>query len=429
MRISKVAVAVLMISILLSGSLFAAGQQDSSSGTARPLVVYYWDDPVLVSIVDAYEAAHPDVVLDKQLIPASEYQTKMAILLAANAEMDVWFGINLNDTLTHSENGFIEPLNDWFVKTGADRSAVDAYSEAVIQNGEIIGVPWRGGAYYTYYNRKVFETAGVPTPDYYVERGEWTWEKFAEVSRAVASGDGSVYGGLVHSWDPQQFHPGVQAGYQMVTRDGQVDIGPEVFTFLKLRKGLEQDRAMQSLIEMKSSRLHYSQAFYRGNLGMVVMGEWFPGMLRNGYEDGNFVGFDWEDWGLTRSPNDHDDYRTWGFPTTVHMSARSRNKEAAFHFVSWLGSREGQEVVAAAGAMPAITTPAIIEELAGIIPDASSLKYFFEERIAMPGWITTVNVDGPLTTVVEEYLTGRLDDNNLESRLQQLLERAIREAN
>ena len=53
-------------------------------------------------------------------------------------------------------------------------------------------MPFRGEAYFTYYNKKVFEKAGVPTPETYVEKGEWTWDKFIEVAKELSTGDGDV---------------------------------------------------------------------------------------------------------------------------------------------------------------------------------------------------------------------------------------------
>ncbi|QEN04463.1 extracellular solute-binding protein [Thiospirochaeta perfilievii] len=418
---------LLLMALFAFSSVFANGQKESLDN--KPLIIYLWDDPVLVSIVEAYEKAHPEIVLDKQLIPASEYRSKLAILLAANADMDVWFGMVANDTLTQNENGFIEPLNEWFEKTGADMKAVDAYDQVAIQDGKIIGVPWRGGAYYTYYNKKLFKEKGVKDPTYYIERDEWTWDKFAEVSKEVASGDGNVFGGLVHTWTPQQYHTSVQAGKNIVTRDGKIDIGPETFTFLKLRKQMEAEKSMDSLIDMKVSRLHYSQAFFKGNLGMVIMGEWFPGMLKDGYDKGSFIDFGWDDWGIARVPNNYSDYRTWGVPTMVNVASRSNNKENAFKFVSWLGSEEGQDVVAKAGAMPAVATEVAKEEFSTNIPDEESLIYFFEDKTAMPGPITKYSFEESLGVVAEEYLLGELTDDQLIPRLTELLEQSIKESN
>ena len=44
-----------------------------------------------------------------------------------------------------------------------------------------------------------------------------------------------------------------------------------------MRKRLEDTGAMWSLIDMKVTKTHYSKQFYDGKLGMLLLGEWFPG--------------------------------------------------------------------------------------------------------------------------------------------------------
>ena len=104
------------------------------------------------------------------------------------------------DMFAHNDNGFIEPLDDLLKKTGANRAAVDAYKDAITVEGKTIAFPWRGASYYTYYNKKIFEKAGIPTPDTFVKAGTWTWDKYYEIAKKLSSGDGSVFGSSVYFW-------------------------------------------------------------------------------------------------------------------------------------------------------------------------------------------------------------------------------------
>ena len=56
-----------------------------------------------------------------------------------------------------------------YLLAGVERSAVDSYKDAITVDGKVIAFPWRGASYYTYYNKKLFEKAGVPTPDTFVK--------------------------------------------------------------------------------------------------------------------------------------------------------------------------------------------------------------------------------------------------------------------
>ncbi|MCL2139101.1 MAG: hypothetical protein FWH41_06175 [Treponema sp.] len=158
------------------------------------------------------------------------------------------------------------------------------------------------------------------------------------------------------------------------------------------------------------------------------MGEWFPGQIKSGYEQGMLRGWDWNDWALTRIPSDSDPYITMGAPTFSHVVSYSKNKEAAFKFIAWMGGPEGAKVAAQAGVLPAMIDDGVKEVLASSVPDPQSLEFFVEEKIVFPMSYNKYGsrIENLINTVQEEYLIGRLDDDNFNSRLISGLEEIIR---
>lgn len=388
----------------------------SMGAYAKETIIYYlWDDPTYKNIVETYNSSQDEVFVDAKVIPAGDYPSKIMTLLAGGAEMDAYMNKNSVDIFPMVENGYAAPLDELAEAAGFDMSPLEGYKKAIVIDEELYAMPFRGEAYFTYFNKKIFEKAGVPTPDTYVEKGEWTWDKFAEVSKELASGDGEIYGGILYTWGSQQVFPGDQRGLEYVTDDGEVDIDDSLAYSFELRKSLEEAKAIIPLAEMKATKTHYSKAFWAGNAGMLTIGAWFPGMMWSAKEEGSLQGFTWDDWGLTRMPCNEDEYVTIGSPTANIINADSEKKEAAFKFISWMAGPEGSKVVAQNGFMPAMFTPEVHEVFSTLLPDESSLTYYTEpKKNVFPRFNRYGSkVETEIGNMMEEYLMGALTQDQV----------------
>jgi multiple sugar transport system substrate-binding protein len=408
-----------------------AGAQDSPAKAppgAQTIILYAWDnEPALQKAVLAFNASQSKIFVDSRQLPASEYETKLTTLLAAGTEMDVYAEKRQTDVFSQNDNGFIEPLDAYFAKTKADRSMIDAYKSTVVVDGKILGIPYRGGAYFLYFNKKVFQKAGIPTPDTYVKAGTWTWAKYAEVAKKLASGDGKVYGALQYVWGQNMVMASYQAGKQLITRDGKVDFDDGTIAAIKMRKDLEQAKAIWSLVDLKVTKTHYSTAFFAGNVGMLPIGEWFPSQLIAARDAGNLKGMDYSDWGVTRLPCDSKDYVTIGVPTFTCVAANSKHKDAAFAFAQWLGGAQGAKVIAENGLYPPVQPPEVKAIFAKVIPDPVSLGYYTETLKVLPFQFSKYGSlqEQAVIKVTEEYLNGQVNDAGLAARLRSALEGVI----
>lgn len=401
----------------------------SMGAAAKETIIYYlWDDPTHVNIIEAFNKAQDEVFVDAKVIPAKDYEAKILTLLAGGAEMDAYMNKRATDLFPMVENGYAEPLEALIANAKFDMAPLAGYQDAITINGKVYCLPFRGEAYFTYYNKKIFEKAGVPTPDTFVEKGEWTWAKFAEVAKKLSTGDGKVYGALLYIWGSSQIIPADQRGIRYITADGKVDVDDSLVYSLKLRKDLEQAKAMMSLAEQKATKTHYSKAFWAGNTGMLIIGGWFPGMMLTAKKDNLLQDYTWNDWALTRLPCNEKEYRTPGIPTSNVIHAASKKKEAAFKFLAWMTGAKGAPVVAQNGFMTAMLTPEVQEVFKTIIPDAKSLKYFTEVTQHVPGWFGKYGsqVEAEIIKVLEEYLVTDMDDAKLLSTLKARFEEVVK---
>ncbi|MCL2191802.1 MAG: extracellular solute-binding protein [Treponema sp.] len=423
---------LVFLAALIAATAFVSCERGHGGPPGSTRVIFYtWDDTSIRHMVEAFNASQTEIWVDGRFLPAPDYEVQITTLLIGRAPMDAFMQKRQTDMFHHFHNGFIQPLDDLLLRTGVDRTAVDSYLHSVSIDGQVVGFPWRGAAYFTYYNRRIFEEMGVPTPGTFVDEGTWTWDMFEDVARQVSSGDGQIFGATVYHWGIKQLIPQIQNRRDVITANGVLDYDDSIHNWLSRRRRMEQENSMWPLIDMRVSGVHYSRQFFDGRVAMVIMGEWFPGMIMSGRDNGLLQGWGWEDWGLTRLPSDSDPYVTVGAPTFSHVAAHSRNQEAALRFIAWMGGPEGALIAAQAGVLPAMVDENVKQVLAESIPCPRSLDFFVEDRIVFPMTYNRFGsrVEALIGVIQDEYLLGLLSDDAFDARLRSGLEEIIRTTN
>jgi multiple sugar transport system substrate-binding protein len=428
MKMNRAWVWVVLFFALSGAMAFGSGAEESKgTGPSGPTTVifYLWDDPAYAPIIEAYNSSQKELFVDAKFVPTNEYEAKISTLLAGGAEMDGYMQKRSTDVFSHYANGYIAPLTELCKKTGFDLNAIAGYLSAVSIGNEVVAIPFRGASHYTYYNKKIFEKAGMPTPETYVKNGQWTWAKFIEVARAVKAKVPEVYGGFLYTWGSSNVIPALQNGIQFVDANGKVDINQTLINSYKYRKELEKGQVIMPLTETKITKTHYSKPFYAGQAAMLVIGEWFPGFMIKGRDEKLLEGYTWNDWSLTRIPCDEPEYRTFGNPTFSHVHASSKKKDAMFKFIAWLGGPEGAKIVARSGLLPANTTDEVKKEFATILPDPNAIAYFSEPRVVNTQFYNKYGskVEAELAAIMEEYLASSMSDQELQAVLEQRLKK------
>lgn len=145
-----------------------------------------------VELVDAFESSHPAIEIELRHIPsAREYRTRLATEFAAGSPADVTL-MNYRRYASFAAAGLLEPLGPYLEASSLiDRD--DFYAVAVegfVWQGELMCIPQNISSLVVYYNQDLFDEAGVPYP-----ADDWTWDEFLETARALtrdANGEGSV---------------------------------------------------------------------------------------------------------------------------------------------------------------------------------------------------------------------------------------------
>lgn len=187
--------AVVVIVCLVLGGCGAAGKGEVSLmvfGEPAELAAYQ-------SLVDAFHSKYPDIQVElRHVASQGDYQKQLVTAFSAGAQPDVML-LNYRRMLQFAAPGGLEPLTSYMDKsTALDAEAFYPQAiEAFQWNGELWCVPQNMSSLVVYYNRGLFQAAGVAFPT-----AGWTWSEFLQAARALTrdvDGDGQIdqYGAAI----------------------------------------------------------------------------------------------------------------------------------------------------------------------------------------------------------------------------------------
>ena len=363
------------------------------------LTVAAWDTtntPYLTTQEEAFESANPDIDLQYVDVASQEYNTKTSTMLAGGDTTDVLHVKELSDLQNWIAQGYVESLDSYIAADSFDLTGMTGLETYYMGNGEHYGIPYRADFWVLFYNKNLFDAAGVAYPT-----SDMTWDAYAELARKMTSGEGDtkVYGTHYHTWLSAVANWAV-CGTDYTLADGTYD---NLAYFYNLVLGLEDDGACMEYNELKAAGLHYSGAFEAGNIAMIPMGYWFVSTMIAAKQQG-LCDFDW---GFVAIPHAEGVAAgsSFGSPTATCMNKNAANKDAAWKYISWLGSEEGAKVTAASGTRPAVVTDAVAEIMAsaeGFPQDDASKAALSPASIALE-WPVGEKVSEIKTVVNEEH--------------------------
>lgn len=356
---------LLSLALLLS----LAGSALAAQGTT--LTVACWDlskTPYYNATKAAFEAANPGVTVEYIDLASQDYNIKLGTMLAGGDTTDVIYIKELSDLTNFVAQGFVENLDerikasakiDLSKYVGMDLCYTDT-------NGNYYALPCRADFWVLYYNKTLFDKAGVAYPT-----NDMTWEAYKALATQMTGGEGDakIWGTHYHTWLSAAVNWAVCDGVNTLT-DGEYS---DLAYFYQMVQGLEDAGVCMEYNELKAANLHYSAAFAKGNIALMPMGYWFASTLIGFIKDGtaNF------DWGIAAVPHLENvpAGSSFGSPTGVAVNKNAANKDFAWQFVEFLCSEEGAKAFAATGTRPAYVSEEIavvMSSVAGFPADEGS---------------------------------------------------------
>ncbi|MFA6844372.1 MAG: extracellular solute-binding protein [Sphaerochaetaceae bacterium] len=333
---------ILVFSLLLvCSTVFAGGATEKVSGKKEQKIVStvccasYANEGWYLKMNADFEQA-TGIHVDVQPTPGNDddHVMKVNIDLLAGGTVDVVQSLGPKNYYNRVEAGYLMPLKDLVAKAGVDATAVWGSYLPVDKDGEFYAVPLKQELYCVFYNKNIFDNAGVPYPS-----GPWTWDEYLATARKLTNPAKGIYGSFMNADNPWQFLPARQRNIDLYKADGTCNFDDPAFAeaaawYYDLGNSYKVQPSVSELLADNASWNYY--ALEGDHLAMFPQGNWFTRLLNSQTDYPK----DWK-YGVAPMPSASKD----GSNNFVSMAYSSVNKNAAhpeeaLAYVLWLGENQ-----------------------------------------------------------------------------------------
>ncbi|BEM82613.1 sugar ABC transporter substrate-binding protein [Serratia marcescens] len=299
-----------------------------------------WDRnqlPAEQEIAKRFEQANPDIKIEIELTPSAQYFVKLDSAAAGGVAPDI-FWINMPYFVQYAKNGIMEPLAPYIKDSGLQLDDVVASSVKAYQyDGQQMAIPRDVDSIAVWYNKKLFDQAGVSYPT-----SDWSWDDLKNKATALKSGlKGAAFPLVMDlSIDGQDSYMNLlfQNGNHIVPKDGQpTDIANDksIWVYQQLQ-GMMKDGLMPSAQQM--SEVKTENIFQSNRAAMVYAGSWLAAPFANNPLINDHIG-------VVMMPKIE---RQSGVAHSLAfaMSAKSAHKQAAWKYIAFMSSEASQAELA-----------------------------------------------------------------------------------
>ena len=191
----------LLIVTMLSAMVFASGASEKQSAERVVTTVCrasYVNEEWFNSMNAAF-TAETGIRVDVQPTPGNDadHDAKLNIDLLAGSTIDVIPSLGPKFYYNRADAGYFVPLDDLIASKGIDAESVWGSYLPYSDDGHFYAVPYKQEVYCVFYNKALFDRAGVPYPE-----GPWTWDEYVETAAKVTDLSAGIYGSYMNIENP-----------------------------------------------------------------------------------------------------------------------------------------------------------------------------------------------------------------------------------
>lgn len=347
----------------------ASTQKDNQQDAQQPagdekvtLTWAIWDEattPYWSAMKDAYESTHDNVEIKMVDLGSSDYMTVLATELSGDGtDFDVVTIKDVPGYATLVQKNAIIALDDYIKADNVDLAKFSGATDQVTVDGSLYELPFRNDFWVLFYNKDIFDAAGVDYPT-----NDMTWDEYDALARKVTDTTfgSQVYGAHYHTWRSTIGLMGVLDGQHTIL-DGDYEFMKPYYEMVLAQ---EADGVCRKYSDLKTEGLHYSAAFSNGDVAMMNMGSWYIPTLMSNLASGDYDKELCGNWGIVKYPHAEgvEAGSTLGTITGLAVTSATADKDAAWDFVNWASGAEGAKVMASTGNFPAVVTDDVIAQI------------------------------------------------------------------
>jgi multiple sugar transport system substrate-binding protein len=367
----KVATASSLVALAMAGAV--------SAQTVRVTVAEYSSKtgPYFEKAASEFETANPGTDIQIEVVPWDVLQQKLTTDISGGANADLAI-IGTRWLIDYVDQGVAAPLDSYITPEFKDRF-IETFLTPSVMNGQTYGLPIAASARAMYYNKDLFEKAGVTkVPD--------TWDEVKAAAEKIKAIGGDVYGfGL----QGKEIETDVYFYYAFWSFGGNL-IDPDGTSGLDSEAGYQAAALYKSLIDegltepgvTSLSREDVQNLFKQGRVGMMITAPFLSNQIKEEAPDLKY--------GVAAIPaGPTGDRGTYGVTDSIIMFENSQNKDTAWKFLDYLFTADKrEEFTAGEGFLPVNKE----EATRPVFADNADLKAFTDllpnARFApvIPGW-------------------------------------------
>lgn len=189
--------------LVLAGCSGAPGSVDESINGVGPSTLVEPTEPITITyagaaydanqikpVIEAFEAAHPNITVKYEAVPFSDFNSVLAARLTNTSKGIDVFDVDMPRTNAYAARGWLADLTETF--SGLGESVDPGSLEAATVEDRVVAMPFQTSTNIMYYNKTLLEAAGVQAPSASPEE-RMTWEALTEDAR-TAKAAGAQYG-------------------------------------------------------------------------------------------------------------------------------------------------------------------------------------------------------------------------------------------
>ena len=280
---------VAAVMLLAATSVFAMGGGETSAASEYDRIVTTtvtatYLNETWFNTMNADFEAETGIHVVVQPVPGDEdeYKAKINIDLMGGSDVDVVETLGPKDYSRQVSAGFFMPLNEAVEEAGIDPYTLYGANLPVEEDGNYYALPFKQEMYCVFYNKAIFDEAGVPYPG-----GPWTWDEYVETAQKLTDKSKGVYGSFMNADLPWMYMPAQQLAVPFYKEDGSCNFDDPVFKeYAQWFKYISNDLGIQpSVSELEAENANWNYYALEGyRLAMFPQGNWFTRLL-NSQED------------------------------------------------------------------------------------------------------------------------------------------------
>ena len=271
MKMKKVLAVAL--SLACASTLFAATAVTASAADKQEVVIwdYFETDAqkeMMQSLIDGFNASQDEYEASHVYVPFADYEKQLTLGIASGElpDMVILDGCSMASFI---QLGLFGDISDADINWD---EYMEGPMESTMLDGKHYGIPFATNCTALYYNKDLFDAAGIDYPD-----ENTTWDEFHEMAKALTKDGVSGFGNAATNTDEGTF----QCLQWIYTAGG---------SYTDIEDGVDAYKLMQEMIEDGSwtkECVNWTQSdvnnnFMAGNLAMQQNGPWqIPGIEAN----------------------------------------------------------------------------------------------------------------------------------------------------